>query len=63
MRTRRFVVILLFVVVASAATPAGGVPWNKAPEQWTLADVLSHPAGFSLESLEIFPGSKLPAAS
>jgi hypothetical protein len=57
MRTRRIVVMLLFVVVASATTPAGGVPWDKAPEQWTLADVFRilqdspwSPSKFSLEA-------------
>jgi hypothetical protein len=56
MLTRRVVVFLLFVL-ASAASPAGGVPWDKAPEQWTLADVFRilqdspwSPSKYSLES-------------
>ncbi|HMH80276.1 MAG TPA: hypothetical protein VK514_08640 [Candidatus Acidoferrum sp.] len=54
MLTRR--VVCLFFFAAAVALPAGA-PWDKVPEQWTLADVFRilqnspwSPAKFSLES-------------
>ena len=53
-------ILLLFMSVLSvfaAASFAAGLPWDKAPEQWTLADVFRilqdspwSPSKFSLES-------------
>ena len=52
---KRRVVCLFFL--AAAAVAAAGAPWDKAPEQWTLADVFRilqnspwSPSKFSLES-------------
>jgi hypothetical protein len=54
MLMRRVVCLFFF---AAAAVLASGVPWDKAPEQWTLADVFHilqnspwSPSKFSLES-------------
>ena len=51
-----FVFVLTLSAIAGAAV-AAGLPWDKAPEQWTLADVFRilqdspwSPSRFSLES-------------
>jgi hypothetical protein len=58
MLTRRSLFVLLFTIggVVAGGT-AAGLPWDKAPEQWTLADVFRilqnspwSPSKFSLES-------------
>jgi hypothetical protein len=58
MKTRRILFSFLFSMsCVVAATLAAGVPWDKPPEQWTLADVFRilrdspwSPSKFSLEA-------------
>jgi hypothetical protein len=58
MLTRRSLFVLLFTIsVVFTLGVAAGPPWDKAPEQWTLADVFRilqnspwSPSKFSLES-------------
>ena len=63
MLTRRSLFVLLFAIggVVAGGTDAG-LPWDKAPEQWTLADVYRILQKFPVEPRKIFPGIELHAA-